>query len=75
MEVVFVKRDSAEWLYMLLWLELEHVDYEVWEYVGSYRQQGSTVHEFKHLTTSKLINLKASDTFTEKEIEKIIKKY
>lgn len=72
MEIVFVKQDSAEWLFMWLWLELEITEYEVWEYVGSYRQEGKTVHEFKHTTTHKLISLEASETFTNDQIEKII---
>jgi hypothetical protein len=73
MEIVFVKRDSTEWLFMWLWLELELIEYEVWEYVGSYRQEDKTVHEFKHITTHKLISLKASDTFTNDQIERIEK--
>lgn len=75
MDFIIVKRDSAEWLHMWLWLELELalIDYDVWEYVGSYRHEGKTVHEFKHSITHKLISLKASDTFTDNEIEKILK--
>lgn len=73
MEIVFVKRDSAEWLFMWLWLELELIEYDVWEYVGSYRQDGNTVHEFKHITSHKLISLNASDTFTNDQIERIEK--
>lgn len=73
MDFIIVKRDSAEWLYMFLWLELEVSDYEVYEYVGSYRQHGKTTHEFKHISTYKVISLSASDTFTDKEIENISK--
>lgn len=73
MEIVFVKQDSVEWLYMWLWLELEVIEYDVWEYVGSYRQDGNTVHEFKHMTSHKLINLNASETFTNDQIERIKK--
>ena len=73
MDFIIVKRESAEWLYMWLWLELEITEVEVWEYTGSYRQEGKTVHEFKHTSTHKLISLNASDTFTDKEIEKILK--
>lgn len=75
MEFVFVKQDSAEWLYMWLWLELEIVehDVEVWQYVGSYRQNEKTVHEFKHIKTAKIISVEASKTFTDNQIEKILK--
>jgi len=72
MEFLLVKRDSAEWLYMWLWLELEVIEYdaEVWKYVGSYRQNGKTVHEFEHIKTHKVISLEASKTFTDLQIEK-----
>jgi hypothetical protein len=73
MEIVFVKQDSVEWLFMLCWLELEVIEYDVWEYVGSYRQDGKTVHEFKHTSTHKLISLEASETFTNDQIERIQK--
>ena len=69
MEIIFVKRDSVEWLFMLCWLELKVTQYDVWEYVGSYRQDGKTVHEFKNTLTHNLISLEASETFTNDQIE------
>lgn len=60
MEMIFVTRDSCEWLYMWLWLELHEINAglaepmvaenngEVWQYMCSYQQNDKTVHEFRH---------------------------
>lgn len=60
MEFITVKRDTAEWLYMWLWLEENAInegleeptvaenDGEVWQYVGSYKNGSKVVHEFRH---------------------------
>lgn len=60
MKIVFVKRDTAEWLFMWLWLELHPInanineptvalnDGECWEYMGSFKHMDKTVHEFRH---------------------------
>ncbi len=90
MEIIFVKRDTSEWDFMWLWLELHALNVgletpavaehngEVWQYLGSYRNQGQTVHEFRHryhpITKDiRLASLHASETFTEDQIEKIVK--
>ncbi len=60
MEIVFVRRDTAEWLYMWLWLELHSINEgleeplvalhegEVWQYMCSYKNDNKIVHEFRH---------------------------
>ncbi len=60
MQIIFVKRDSPEWDFMWLWLELHAIneglenpivaenDGEVWQYIGSFKHLNKTVHEFRH---------------------------
>lgn len=60
MDFIIVKRDTSEWHFMWLWLELHEINVglieptvaehqgEVWEYMGSYRNKDNTVHEFRH---------------------------
>ncbi len=89
MELLFIKRDTSEWDYIWLWLELHPINDGlkepiiaenngvVWEYMGSYRNNGNVVHEFIHKLHPKtnkqyVANLNASDTFNETQIEKIV---
>lgn len=74
MEILIVKRDTLEWNFMILWLELNVIDLSEWEYTYSYRQNNKTVHEFEYrnqVMTHKHID--ASESFTEEQIEKYIK--
>ncbi len=90
MEIVFVKRDTAVWDFMWLWLGLHSIDAllenpiiaenkgEVWQYMGSYRYNDKTVHDFRHrlhpVTNDRyLASVNASDTFNDDQIEKIVK--
>ncbi len=60
MQIIFVKRDTPEWDFMWLWLELHAINAglenpivaenegEVWQYMGSFKNSNKTVHEFRH---------------------------
>ncbi len=60
MEMVLIKRDSAEWQYMWNWLAAHPRNVglpdpivaanngEAWQYVGSFKQDKKVVHEFRH---------------------------
>ena len=53
---------------------------EVWQYTCSYRQKGKVVHEFRHrfhpvTNDVYVLNLSASETFNEKQIEKVVNKF
>ena len=74
MEILIVKKDTLEWNFMFLWLQLNVIDLEDWEYTCSYRQHNKTYHEFKyrnHVMTHK--HVEASESLTEEQIEKYIK--
>lgn len=60
MDLIFVKEDSAEWLFMWLTLELHEINKgidepcvaenqgETWQYMGSYRHNRKLIHSFRH---------------------------
>lgn len=86
--MIIVKNGSNEWNYMWDWLA-EHpinesvaepmvavndMNGECWQYMGSFRQDNKTIHEFRHRshpTTGDRIYLKlnASDSFCEDDID------
>ncbi len=86
MELITVKRDTAEWLHMWLWLELHPINVdldnpmecenegETWQYMGSFKNKGKVIHEFRHRNHPKTngvytASLEASDTFSDDQIE------
>ncbi len=74
MEILIVKKNSLEWDFMFLWLQLNVIDLSDWEYMCSYRQQNKTYHEFK--CRNQFISHKhveASQSLTDEQIEKYIK--
>jgi hypothetical protein len=60
MEYITVKQDTAEWLFMWLWLELHPINAdlddpmvafnegETWQYMGSFKDKTKVIHEFRH---------------------------
>lgn len=90
MDLVIVERESAEWNYMWEWLENHPINEgieeprlalnsgEVWQYMGSYRQDNKVIHSFRHRqhprdNQRKNLNLNASDKFNNEQINKVIK--
>lgn len=92
MEMVLIKQDSNEWNYMWEWLEnhplnegitdpslaLHEKSGELWEYMGSYRQNAKVIHEFRHRCHPKserveYLKTYASENITDEDIEKVVK--
>jgi hypothetical protein len=91
MEMVLIKPESREWNYMWDWVAahprnegLEEPstatseDNEVWQYMGSFRQNNLTIHEFRHrnhpLTNKReYLKVKCSEDMTDEDIEKVLK--
>jgi hypothetical protein len=60
MEMILIKIDSPEWVYMWDWLgnhpinqgledpKLAPNNGEVWQYMGSYKNKKDVIHEFRH---------------------------
>jgi hypothetical protein len=62
MDMVIVKRNSAEWEYMWNWLSKHPINEgienptlawnseyaEGWQYMGSYKKDDNIIHEFRH---------------------------
>jgi len=90
MDLVIIERESAEWNYMWEWLESHPINEgieeprlalnngELWQYMGSYRQDNKVIHSFRHRehprdNQRKNLNLNASDKFNNEQINKVIK--
>lgn len=90
MDLVLVERDTPEWDFMWEWVEQHPINEgienprlalnfgEVWQYMGSYRQDNKVIHSFRHRQhprDNQRINLSvnASDKFTNEQINKVIK--
>jgi len=88
MEMLIIKRDSPEWEYMWNWLANHPINQgieeptvatnplndEAWHYMGSYRNDGKVIHEFRHRSHPSngdriTYNLKASSNMTDEDIE------
>lgn len=90
MEMVLIKPESNEWNYMWDWVASHPInkgledpstamseDKEVWQYMGSFRQNNQTIHEFRHrnhpvtnsVQTLKVMN---SETMSNEDIEKVL---
>lgn len=90
MDLVIIERESAEWNYMWEWLENHPINEgienprlalnngELWQYMGSHRQDKKVIHSFRHRqhprdNQRKNLSLNASDKFNEVEISKVIR--
>lgn len=91
MEMVLVKIDSNEWNYMWNWIinhpindgivqpevAINEENGEMWQYMGSFRQDNKTIHEFRHRSHPSngdriYLKLNASDSFSDNDIEKVL---
>jgi hypothetical protein len=89
MEMVIIKRDSDEWNRM--WEQvanhpmnealedktLAFNNGEVWQYMGSYRNDKAIIHEFRHRQHPKYdrteyLKFYGSETISEDDIEKVL---
>jgi hypothetical protein len=90
MDLVIIERDTPEWDYMWEWLEAHPINEgieeprlalnnnELWQYMGSYRQDNKVIHSFRHRehprdNQRKNLTCYASDKFTDEQIYKVIK--
>lgn len=60
MELVLIKPESKEWIYMWNWLSVHPMNKDLsdpsealwegesWQYMGSFRQNERLIHEFRH---------------------------
>jgi hypothetical protein len=89
MEMIILKENCPEWEYAWNWLAnhplnkgLENPDIalhneEGWQYMGSYRQNGQVIHEFRHRShpvtdTVQFLKVNASDAMNAEDIEKTV---
>lgn len=91
MEMVLIKNGSNEWNKMWETLSahpvnegietpevaLNELNGEVWQYMGSFRNNGELIHEFRHRSHPKtndrvLYKFNASSEITDEDIDKII---
>lgn len=89
MEMIILKQDSPEWNFAWEWLanhplnkgleipSLAPNNGEGWHYMGSYRQNGQVVHEFRHRSHPvtdrvEFLKLNASDSMNAEDIEKTV---
>lgn len=78
MELILIKEDSAEWLYMWNWI-IEHPYTKQltpsqalgWQYKGSLRQGSKTLHQFE--LGAKSLVLACSNLMAESDISKVIR--
>ena len=90
MDLVLVERGTPEWDYMWQWLDSHPINEgvemprvawnngEIWQYMGSYRQDDKVIHSFRHRqhprdNQRKNLSLHASDKFNNEQISKVIK--
>ena len=90
MELIFVKQDSTEWEYIWDFVEKHPINEgieeprislnegEVWQYMGSFKQNDKLVHEFRHRYHPKTndryyIRFNGSESFTDDQIDKTTK--
>lgn len=91
MEMVLIKPESREWNYMWDWVANHPLnegltepstaiseDGEVWQYMGSFRQNNLTIHEFRHryhpvTNNREYLKVKCSEDITDEDIEKVLK--
>ena len=91
MEMVLIKEDSNEWNYMWNWVATHPLnegleepslavseDNEVWQYMGSFRQNNVSIHEFRHRNhprTNKVeyLKVKNSESMCDEDIQKVLK--
>jgi hypothetical protein len=91
MEMVLIKPESREWNYMWDWVATHPLnegleepstatseDSEVWQYMGSFRQNNLTIHEFRHrnhpvTNNREYLKVKCSEDMTDEDIEKVLK--
>jgi hypothetical protein len=90
MELVLIKPESNEWNYMWDWLASHPLnkdlsdpstamseDQEVWQYMGSFRQNNQTIHEFRHRNhpvtkQREYLKVMCTQTMSDEDIEKVI---
>lgn len=90
MEMVLIKEDSNEWNYMWDWIAAHPLnegleepslsmseDNEFWQYMGSFRQNNVTIHEFRHrnhpLTKrTEYLKIQNSQTMNDDDIQKVL---
>jgi hypothetical protein len=89
MEMIILKQNCPEWEYAWDWLsnhplnkDLENPSValnneEGWQYMGSYRQNGQVIHEFRHrshpLTNDvQFLKVNASESMNAEDIEKTV---
>lgn len=91
MELVLIKIDSQEWNYMWDWVASHPLNKEledpstalndgnqVWQYIGSFRHNNETIHEFKHYNhpvtnREEKISVKSSENMSDEDIQKVAK--
>lgn len=89
MDIIFFKRDTAEWDFIWQWLEDHPInegledpksainDGEAWQYMGTFRHDDSVVSEFRHrkhpATNSLYVASVSLINYNEDSIEKIVK--
>jgi len=91
MNLILIKPNSPEWDFMWKWLEDHPINKgieepttalnegEAWQYMGSWQQDNSAIHSFRHRNhpvTNSLQNVSvhASELLTPDQIEKTFKK-
>lgn len=90
MELVLIKPDSQEWNFMWDWVASHPLNKglsdpsialsennEVWQYMGSFRHNNETIHEFRHRNhpvTNRVekLNLNCSENISNDDIEKVL---
>lgn len=90
MDVVLIKENSPEWDRMWDWvashpinegleepsLSLNSANNEYWQYLGSFRNNGIIIHEFRHashpLTNSIEYLKKRADNVTDEDIARVL---
>lgn len=89
MEMIILKQNCPEWEYAWEWLanhplnkDLENPSVafnngEGWQYMGSYRQNGQVIHEFRHRSHPvtddvQFLKVNASESMNAEDIEKTV---